>query len=146
MQMGATIGTFVESTYRATCLKPHVKGLECIIRARLASFRVLRTDLQVIAPCSGGSQLANERPLHQLLSGLPPTGNHDAFVILGPIRWEMIASGLVCLRCATCQVGSEHVSKYEHDGRPYCHMDYDEVGRHPSCPSSSTPLFIACTL
>lgn len=32
-----------------------------------------------------------------------------------------------CLRCATCGVGLEHVSRYDHDGMPYCHMDYHEV-------------------
>jgi hypothetical protein len=32
-----------------------------------------------------------------------------------------------CLRCTTCQVGLEHVSRYEHEGKPYCHMDYFEV-------------------
>lgn len=32
-----------------------------------------------------------------------------------------------CLRCTTCGVGLEHVSRYDHDGMPYCHMDYHDV-------------------
>lgn len=49
-------------------------------------------------------------------------------VILGSIinaagkRWHPD-----CLRCTTCGVGLEHVSRYDHDGMPYCHMDYHEV-------------------
>ena len=32
-----------------------------------------------------------------------------------------------CFRCTTCDMLLEHVSSYEHDGKPYCHLDYHEV-------------------
>jgi hypothetical protein len=32
-----------------------------------------------------------------------------------------------CFRCTVCDELLEHVSSYEHDGRPYCHLDYHEV-------------------
>ena len=32
-----------------------------------------------------------------------------------------------CLRCIVCDELLEHVSSYEHAGRPYCHVDYHEV-------------------
>jgi len=31
-----------------------------------------------------------------------------------------------CFRCTICNELLEHVSSYEHDGRPYCHLDYHE--------------------
>jgi hypothetical protein len=32
-----------------------------------------------------------------------------------------------CFRCTICNELLEHVSSYEHDGWPYCHLDYHEV-------------------
>lgn len=32
-----------------------------------------------------------------------------------------------CFKCCTCGELLEHVSSYEHDGKPYCHLDYHEV-------------------
>ena len=32
-----------------------------------------------------------------------------------------------CFRCTVCDELLEHVSSYEHEGRPYCHLDYHEV-------------------
>ena len=32
-----------------------------------------------------------------------------------------------CFRCAVCNELLEHVSSYEHEGQPYCHLDYHEV-------------------
>ena len=32
-----------------------------------------------------------------------------------------------CFRCTVCNEPLEHVSSYEHEGRPYCHLDYHEV-------------------
>lgn len=40
-----------------------------------------------------------------------------------------------CFRCTICGGLLEHVSSYEHDGRPYCHLDYHEV-----CPLCLTIL------
>ncbi|KAJ9121302.1 hypothetical protein QFC24_004638 [Naganishia onofrii] len=31
-----------------------------------------------------------------------------------------------CFRCTTCKMPLEHVSSFEHEGKPYCHMDYHE--------------------
>ena len=32
-----------------------------------------------------------------------------------------------CFCCTVCNDPLEHVSSYEHEGRPYCHLDYHEV-------------------
>lgn len=32
-----------------------------------------------------------------------------------------------CFRCTVCNELLEHVSSYEHDEKPYCHLDYHEV-------------------
>lgn len=36
-----------------------------------------------------------------------------------------------CFKCCTCGELLEHVSSYEHDGKPYCHLDYHEVRISP---------------
>lgn len=36
-----------------------------------------------------------------------------------------------CFKCCTCGELLEHVSSYEHDGKPYCHLDYHEVRTFP---------------
>ena len=33
-----------------------------------------------------------------------------------------------CFRCCVCDELLENLSSYAHDGRPYCHLDYHEVG------------------
>lgn len=32
-----------------------------------------------------------------------------------------------CFRCTVCNELLEHVSSFEHEGMPYCHLDYHEV-------------------
>lgn len=32
-----------------------------------------------------------------------------------------------CFKCTVCSQLLEHVSSYEHEGKPYCHLDYHEV-------------------
>jgi LIM domain len=39
------------------------------------------------------------------------------------MRWHP-----ACFKCTVCEGLLEHVSSYERDGRPYCHLDYHEVG------------------
>ena len=36
-----------------------------------------------------------------------------------------------CFRCTVCNELLEHVSSYEHEGWPYCHLDYHEVRFSP---------------
>ncbi|KAM6503627.1 hypothetical protein JOM56_000570, partial [Amanita muscaria] len=31
-----------------------------------------------------------------------------------------------CFQCSVCDTLLEHVSSYEHEGKPYCHLDYHE--------------------
>ena len=38
------------------------------------------------------------------------------------LRWHP-----TCFKCSVCSTPLEHVSSYEHEGRPYCHLDYHEV-------------------
>lgn len=40
------------------------------------------------------------------------------------LRWHP-----TCFKCSVCSSPLEHVSSYEHDGIPYCHLDYHEVPR-----------------
>jgi hypothetical protein len=61
-------------------------------------------------------------------------------VILGRIinamgaRWHP-----ECFRCSVCDTGLEHISSYEHDERPYCHLCYHEVSRLPSTSPGRQP-------
>ena len=52
-----------------------------------------------------------------------------------------------CFRCTTCDTLLEHVSSYEHDGKPYCHLDYHEVRKPRSTFSfPNTHNFLCRTL
>ena len=51
-----------------------------------------------------------------------------------------------CFKCCVCGEHLEHVSSYEHEGKPYCHLDYHEVSIGPinqffPCSSNHKPLF-----
>lgn len=42
-----------------------------------------------------------------------------------------------CFKCAHCGEGLEHVAFFEHQGKPYCHFDYQEVSFRPGCTNES---------
>ena len=44
-----------------------------------------------------------------------------------------------CFRCSVCDTGLEHISSYEHDDRPYCHLCYHEVSRLPTTSPGRQP-------
>ncbi|KAF5310513.1 hypothetical protein D9619_008018 [Psilocybe cf. subviscida] len=44
-----------------------------------------------------------------------------------------------CFKCTVCSDLLEHVSSYEHEGRPYCHLDYHETFA-PRCFSCKTAI------
>ena len=44
-----------------------------------------------------------------------------------------------CFTCAHCQTPLEHVSFYEHDGEPYCHLDFHELFSR-RCYHCQTPI------
>ncbi|KAF8889697.1 hypothetical protein BD779DRAFT_1520527 [Infundibulicybe gibba] len=44
-----------------------------------------------------------------------------------------------CFRCTVCDGLLEHVSSYEHAGRPYCHLDYHE-NFAPRCYTCKTAI------
>ncbi|KAJ8515019.1 hypothetical protein ONZ45_g7502 [Pleurotus djamor] len=44
-----------------------------------------------------------------------------------------------CFKCTICEELLEHVSSYEHEGRPYCHLDYHE-NFAPKCYSCKTAI------
>ena len=44
-----------------------------------------------------------------------------------------------CFRCSVCDTGLEHISSYEHDERPYCHLCYHEVSRLPTTSPARQP-------
>ncbi|KAL0959951.1 hypothetical protein HGRIS_011615 [Hohenbuehelia grisea] len=44
-----------------------------------------------------------------------------------------------CFKCTVCSELLEHVSSFEHEGRPYCHLDYHE-NFAPRCYSCKTAI------
>jgi hypothetical protein len=42
------------------------------------------------------------------------------------VRWHP-----ACFKCSICSELLEHVSAYEFEGRPFCHLDYHEVRSYP---------------
>lgn len=44
-----------------------------------------------------------------------------------------------CFTCGVCNELLEHVSSYEHEGKPYCHLDYHDRFAH-KCHHCSTPI------
>jgi len=44
-----------------------------------------------------------------------------------------------CFKCSVCGEFLEHVSSYEHEGKPYCHLDYHEQFA-PRCYQCQTPI------
>lgn len=44
-----------------------------------------------------------------------------------------------CFSCGTCGELLEHVSSYEHEGKPYCHLDYHDKFAH-KCHHCQTPI------
>lgn len=44
-----------------------------------------------------------------------------------------------CFQCGVCGEHLEHVSAFEHDGQPYCHLDYHERFA-PKCHHCRTPI------
>ncbi|KAL1410120.1 hypothetical protein Q8F55_004123 [Vanrija albida] len=44
-----------------------------------------------------------------------------------------------CFKCGVCSELLEHVSAYEHDGKPYCHLDYHDRFAH-RCHHCKTPI------
>jgi len=44
-----------------------------------------------------------------------------------------------CFKCTVCSELLEHVSSYEHAGKPYCHLDYHEKFA-PQCYHCRTPI------
>ncbi|KAF8508871.1 hypothetical protein BU17DRAFT_56515, partial [Hysterangium stoloniferum] len=44
-----------------------------------------------------------------------------------------------CFRCSVCGELLEHVSSYEHEGQPYCHLDYHDKFA-PQCYHCRTPI------
>ncbi|KAF9530249.1 hypothetical protein CPB83DRAFT_905514 [Crepidotus variabilis] len=44
-----------------------------------------------------------------------------------------------CFKCTVCSTLLEHVSSFEHEGRPYCHLDYHESFA-PRCYSCKTAI------
>lgn len=81
---------------------------------------------------------APPKPLYHSKGGLICAGCGGA--IIGKIvaamkmRWHP-----QCFKCTVCDELLEHVSSYEHDGRPYCHLDYHERFA-PQCYHCKTPI------
>jgi len=50
------------------------------------------------------------------------------------MRWHP-----ACFKCDVCSTLLEHVSSYEHNGRPYCHLDYHDRFA-PRCYHCKTPI------
>ena len=72
---------------------------------------------------------------HQQLARPRPTGTRGSLICGGcdgPIIGRIVSAmgsrwHPQCFKCTVCGQLLEHVSSYEHDGKPYCHLDYHEV-------------------
>ncbi|EFI27061.1 hypothetical protein CC1G_15190 [Coprinopsis cinerea okayama7 len=90
---------------------------------------------------------ANNRPPPQAnpsRAGRKPPGGLICAGCEGAIVGRIVAAMNLrwhpqCFRCSVCQTLLEHVSSYEHDGRPYCHLDYHE-NFAPKCYSCKTSI------
>ncbi|KAG8815101.1 hypothetical protein FRC17_000867 [Serendipita sp. 399] len=85
-------------------------------------------------------QLAKSKPLPpKIKKNSARCGKCDK-IILGRIVSAMDARWHPeCFKCTVCETFLEHVSSYEHDDRPYCHLDYHELFA-PRCYHCKTPI------
>ncbi|KAF9051583.1 hypothetical protein BJ165DRAFT_1449854 [Panaeolus papilionaceus] len=98
------------------------------------------------ADSHGHSHRNHSGPITQRTHGPPRTGKGGLLcagcngAIVGRLvsamgsRWHPS-----CFRCTVCNELLEHVSSYEHEGRPYCHLDYHE-NFAPRCYSCKTAI------
>ncbi|KAG9040612.1 hypothetical protein FS837_000410 [Tulasnella sp. UAMH 9824] len=99
-------------------------------------------------PSAVTSSAANGRPSAQpARSGPPPIYRKGSLrcagcdlLIVGKIvsamdrRWHP-----ACFKCSECSELLEHVSSYEHNGKPYCHLDYHDLFA-PKCYHCKTAI------
>ncbi|KAF8183156.1 hypothetical protein BJ912DRAFT_976824 [Pholiota molesta] len=91
-----------------------------------------------------GRQQQPQRPSSQSQYAPPRTGGlicggcHGAIIgrIVSAMGQRFHPS---CFKCTVCNELLEHVSSYEHEGRPYCHLDYHE-NFAPRCYSCKTAI------
>lgn len=93
-----------------------------------------------------GQQQQQQRPQSQFGVGGTPSrrGGLICGGCNGPIIGRIVSAmgsrwHPQCFRCTVCEELLEHVSSYEHDGRPYCHLDYHE-NFAPKCYSCKTAI------
>ncbi|KAG8868559.1 hypothetical protein FRC20_003165 [Serendipita sp. 405] len=85
-------------------------------------------------------QLAKTRPLPPKIKKKSARCGKCDKIIMGRIVSAMDARWHPeCFRCTVCETFLEHVSSYEHDDRPYCHLDYHELFA-PRCFHCKTPI------
>lgn len=80
------------------------------------------TSSSIATSSSSGSEPRSKRG--GLVCGGCGKGILGRIVSAMGLRWHP-----QCFNCCTCGELLEHVSSYEHDGRPYCHLDYHEVSK-----------------
>ncbi|KAJ7931401.1 hypothetical protein B0H13DRAFT_2651321 [Mycena leptocephala] len=87
-------------------------------------------------------------PAQRSLPARPPTSTQRRGLACGGCGGSIVgrivnAMGLrwhpECFRCTVCDELLEHVSSYERDGKPYCHLDYHE-NFAPRCYSCKTAI------
>ena len=80
------------------------------------------SSVNTISSSGSGSEVRSRRG--GLVCGGCGKGILGRIVSAMGLRWHP-----QCFKCCTCGELLEHVSSYEHDGKPYCHLDYHEVSR-----------------
>lgn len=99
-------------------------------------------------PSAGASNAPKAKsPVQSARSGPPPVYRKGSLrcagcdlLIVGKIvsamdrRWHP-----ACFKCSECGELLEHVSSYEHEGKPYCHLDYHDLFA-PKCYHCQTAI------
>ncbi|TIB74530.1 LIM-domain-containing protein [Wallemia mellicola] len=86
------------------------------------------------------SKLTSTYPEKSLVLGLSTCNGCQKVVVEGRVVNAMNAHWHPeCFNCAYCGEALEHVEYFEHEGKPYCHLDYHEHFS-PYCFHCQTPI------
>ncbi|KAI6127548.1 hypothetical protein EV401DRAFT_1812550, partial [Pisolithus croceorrhizus] len=121
------------------------------ILTHTASLASIDAPSTLSSPSSTTSSNGSRRPLPtpQMRSRtLPPVPIRSGGLFCGGCKGSIVGRIVSamgsrwhpgCFRCTICNELLEHVSSYEHEGKPYCHLDYHEAFA-PKCFHCKTAI------